>query len=431
MWEDNRKKTIIKNLILALLILILVTGLVYAMLNVRRETEAHDAELSAIQIQQQKQQDEARQESVSVIDAEYEKDLQTIASYMPGIVCWGDAVTLGSSGSVAYPYVLQKYIDTYICDIYDFRSTIENAEDFSRLKWDDYKVSIPVVNMGAGKEDSSTVLGRSGAVPYVVESDFEIPAEAEPVPLSICSQNGRSVTLLIGGSAGVNNVVINGVEGTLSMDSELYNKKDIASYMFTRTQPGEAVSVSSGTVVQTAVSNMYKDYIHIVCIGTYGGYDKDADVLVQQTKELLARQTQNSDRYLVLGVYSFEGLTGANYQLRTIDTAMMQAFGDRYVNIRMYLCGDGMADAGITTQTSGDRVALYNYAVPASFLSANHGIDLNAKAQKLIGKLIFNRMENLGFFDEIYSELNIPETTKLILKDDPSYFNTMIENALK
>ena len=303
MWENNRAKTVIINILLVLFILAIIGGLLYAMQYVRRISAAQDAQLSEIYVQQKQEQDAARAESVNAIQEEYEKDMQTVAAYVPGIVCWGDETTAGTSGSLNFPYVLQTYINTYFCDIYDFASSIENASDFSRLKWDDYKLQIPVVNMGSGKESTYTILGRSGAVPYVVEQDFVIPADTEPVALMIKSEAGKTVTPLIGGNAGVNNVTINGVEGTLTIDSDYYFYNSICKYFFTRLTPGAEVAVPAGSVIKTAATDMYKDYIHVVLIGTYGEYE-GAEDLVRQVKMLLARQTQNSDRFIVLGPYT-------------------------------------------------------------------------------------------------------------------------------
>ena len=69
--------------------------------------------------------------------------------------------------------------------------------------------------------------------------------------------------------------------------------------------------------------------------------------------------------------------------------------------------------------------------VPDSFLSTSHGIELNGKAYTLIGKLVYNRMESLGYFDEVFDELGIRETTLEILKDNPKYFDGILANALQ
>ncbi|MBQ6927900.1 MAG: hypothetical protein IJQ36_06270 [Oscillospiraceae bacterium] len=429
MWENNRKKGIITNVLLVFLILLIAGVLIMAMLRVHQMNAAQDEELSAIHIQQQQEQSAARSESLTAIQDEYDKDMRTVAAYTPGIVCWGDDITAGSFAYLNYPYVLQTYINAYLCDIYDFRSTIANAEEFSRLKWDDYTFSIPVVNMGAGKESSYTILGRCGAVPYIVSEEFVVPAGVEPVPIQLKSMSGNPVTPLIGGSAGINNVVINGIEGVLSIDSEAYNYNSTYNYFFTRVAPGAETTIPAESVIQTAASNLYKDYIHVVFIGTYGNYN-NADDLVQQVKTLLARQTQNTERFIVLGPYSVDGWTASTYQLDAIDTAMLQAFGNRYINIRKYLLGDGYTDAGIKP-TSEDDYSISANAVPPSFLVTAHSTELNSTAHKLIGKLIFSRMESLGYFDEVKDELRLNDTTKQILKDDPAYFETIIKNTLK
>ena len=430
MWENNYRKAVIRNIILALLVIAICVGLVYAMLKVHERTEAEDALLIEAYSQRQEEQTIARQEGIQNIEAEYARDMQTVADYLPGIVCWGDSITAGSSGNVSYPYVLQKYIDAYISGIYDFRLSVENAEEYSRLKWDDYTVDIPVINMGAGPEDVATILGRAGAVPYAVAADMMIPADTTPVEIKLLSVSGKEVAPLTGGSAGVNNVFINGVEGTLSLTSS-GDYWGGTTYYFTRTQPGAEVYIPSGTVITTAATDMYKDYIHVVCIGTYGGYSTPEE-LVQYTKTLLARQTKNSERFIVLGLCSdgsgYWNMNSSN-NLDRIDSAMMQAFGNRYINVRKYLVEDGLSDAGITPTKEDENNITYGI-VPESFRSTAKNVELNGKAYTLIGKLVYERMESLGYFDEVVSELYIDETIKQLLKEDPNYLKNVIENSL-
>ena len=428
MWKNDRWKTVLLNIFLALLIIGILGGLGYFMLQVRQQTREHDEQLSELYVQQQQQQTEARQESVTAIQEEYDRDMQTVAQYLPGIVCWGDSLTLGSSGNISYPSVLKTYLDTYFCDIYDFRSTIPNADEYSRLKWDDYKVSVPVVNMGAAGESSYTVLGRCGAVPYVLKTAVVIPASTEPVEIRLTSESGKAVRPLIGGTAGVNNVWIAGIEGVLSLDSAS-RSRGVDRYLFTRLEPGEETPVEAGEIVRTAGTDEYTDYIHVVCIGTYGSFSSPDD-LVSQVKKLLARQTNNSDRFIVLGLCGVDGAGYSAVWMDSIDTAMMQAFGNRYINVRKYLIEDGLSDAGISP-TNKDRNNLAIKKIPASFTSTASGVELNGKAYTLIGKLIYDRMESLGYFDEVYEELSIRETTKQILKDDPGYFERILTNTLK
>ena len=425
MWKNERKKTIILNCIVGVLLVVAAAGLLYALNQAKNQIAAEDAQLKVDRTNQMQELSDARQENLEALQQEYEKDMETVAQYLTGIVCWGDSLTAGSSGNVSYPSTLQKYINTYLCDIYDFRSTIENAQDYSRLDWDEYTVSIPVVNMGAGKESSATVLGRSGVTPYAVGADFEIPAGTDSVAITLKSADGQTVSPLTAGNAGVNPVTINGVEGTITRASSGQGWGQNV-YQFTRTEAGEPVSVEKGAEVITACVGQYRDYLHIVWLGTYTSF-VNPEKLVNDTKLLLSRQAQNPDRYLVLGPCALAGSwnNGDSATMDAIDSAMLQAFGNRYINVRKYLMVDGMTDAGLTA-SKAEQLLIQQGRVPTSFRSNASGADLNSTAYKLIGKLVYERMESLGYFDEIRQELGLDKTTQEILKTNPKYFETIL-----
>ena len=429
MWEDTSKKRTILNIFLIILILAVIVGIAFFVRQLSEQTAAHDKELSEAYVQQQQKQTEARQESMTVVDNEYEKDLQAVAEYLPGIVCWGDNTTAAVSGMLNYPYVLQTYINTYLLDIYDLSSSIEGATGYSRLDWKKYSINIPVVNMAAGRESTYTIMGRAGVDPYIISKEFTIPAEVEPVEIRFTSSEGKNVTPLTGGDIGVNNVCIAGVEGRLSLIAASNSYSSSRRYTFTRLTAGDEITVPTGTVIETASEELYKDYIHVLLVGMYGEYSS-ADDLVQQVKTLLARQTKNSERYIVLGPYSNCLVRPSTYQLNDIDAAMLEAFGNRYISIRKYLIGDGYTDAG-ESPTGEDQYYIMQEIVPPTFKVSASSEELNSLAHRLIGKLIYTRMDNLGYFDELKEELNLTETTKQILKEDPQYFESIIKNVLK
>lgn len=426
MWENERKKTIVRNVIICLVLVVVAAGLLVGMFLIRQQIAAEDALLSAEHDSQRQELNDAREGNLEAVQQEYETDLETLAQYLPGIVCWGDSLTAGSSGNVSYPLTLQKYINAYLCDIYDLRYSVDNPESYARVDWEDYKISIPVVNLGAGQEDSTTILGRSGVVPYVVASDLVIPAGTESVPVSIMSENGKTVAPLTAGNAGVNPVTIAGVEGTLTRTANAQGWSQY-SYQFTRLEEGAETPVAKGTEIVTACTEEYRDYVHIVWLGTYGEFT-NPETLVAETEALLSRQTENSDRYLVIGPCTYKGSWDPlqTYSMDAIDSAMLQAFGNRYINLRKYLIEDGLRDAGITA-TKNDTTNISQGKVPDSFRSNAGAADLNGVAYELLGKLIYDRMDLLGYFDEVREELNLEKITQDILKSDPSYF----ENALK
>ena len=421
MWENERKRTIIWNIVIGVALVLIAAGLLTAVVMARRQIAAEDAQLKAERTNQVQELNDARQENLESVRQEYEKDMKTVAEYLPGIICWGDSLTAGSSGNVSYPLTLQKYINTYLCDIYDLRFSIANPETYTRVNWEDYAFSIPVVNMGAGQEDVATILGRSGVLPYVVKTDFVIPAEAESVSIAIESADGRTVTPLTAGNAGVNPVTIAGVEGTITRISGTQSWGQ-STYQFTRLEAGQETPVTKGTEILTACREDYQDYIHIVWIGTYGDY-RTPEKLVSDTKALLARQTKNTDRFLVIGPCTTKGTWSMvnTTNLDAIDSAMLQAFGDHYINLRKYLIEDGLRDAGLSTTGT-----ILKGNVPNSFRSNAGGADMNGVAYQLIGKLVYGRMDQLGYFDEIRSELNLDKITQELLKSDPTYFDRLL-----
>lgn len=421
MWENESRKIIIRNVILFILLVAAAAGLFLAKRIVQKRINAEDALLQEESANQRQELNEARKEKLEALQQAYEKDLETVREYLPGIVCWGDSLTAGSSGNVSYPGTLQKYIDAYLCDIYNFASTIEGAGGYPQMDWSKFTVSIPVVNMGSGRESSATILGRSGVSPYVIGKKVEIPAEVESVEIVLKSPDGYDVTPLTAGNAGLNPVVIEGVEGTITRENNGY--KNV--YRFTRTEPGEAVTVEKGAEVQSASVDAYRDYLHIVWLGTYDSFTRP-EKLVSDTKALLSRQANNPERYLVLGPCAINGSwSTTSTTMDNIDSAMQQTFGNHYINVRKYLMTDGMTDAGLS-MTKNDSMAVSQGKIPESFRSNASGADLNSVAYKLIGKLVYGRMDALGFFDEIRQELGLEKTAQELLKNNPKYFETIL-----
>lgn len=424
MWENETKKAWIRNIVIFIVLVIVAGALLVTMLLVKKQIDAEDEQLESQSSNQRQELSEVRQENLDVIQQGYDADMQTAQEYLPGIICWGDSLTAGSSGNVSYPDILQKYINTYLCDVYNFRSTVTNPQDYdSRVDWEDYTLTVPVVNMGAGMEDSATVLGRSGVAPYIVSAGFTIPAECEAVSLTITSPEKKQVNPLTAGNGGLNPVTIAGVQGTLNLESQSYGRYN---YEFTRLGAGSEVEVEAGTEVVAASTDEYRNYIHVVWLGTYGEYTTAAK-LVADTKALLARQNVNTDRYLVLGPCTLRGSwTNADSNtLDTLDSAMLQAFGSHYINVRKYLMVDGASDAKLSLSRE-DKQLIQQGKVPSIFRSNATGADLNGAAYRLIGKLVYERMDRLGFFEEVRQELGLDKSTQELLKEDPDYFTKLI-----
>ena len=109
----------------------------------------------------------------------------------------------------------------------------------------------------------------------------------------------------------------------------------------------------------------------------------------------------------------------------SITHAMLQAIGSHYINVRKYLMVDGAADAELSLSRE-DKQLIHQGKVPSVFRSNASGADLNGAAYRLIGKLVYERMDRLGYFEEVRQELGLEKSTQELLKEDPDYFTKLI-----
>ncbi len=48
-------------------------------------------------------------------------------------------------------------------------------------------------------------------------------------------------------------------------------------------------------------------------------------------------------------------------------------------------------------------------------------------AYQLLGQLVYERMELLGYFDEVRQELRLDKITQDLVKEDPAYFDKALK----
>lgn len=289
----------------------------------------------------------------------YEKKL------LPGIVCWGDSLTFGSGGSgTSYPSVLEE-----------------------RLHND--RMYISVSNMGIGGENTVTIAGRAGAIPFRLE-EFTIPADLTPTEVIFKEEKGKPIRPFEQGDSGINPCSINGVEGKLSGERAEDGKM---LYYFTRTEPGEAVYVEEGTEVETWAASYFHDYIYVVFMGENHGWN-DAQDLIAQQQAILSMQEKYAGKYIVVGLP-----TGTREERKDLEDALYEAYGERFLNIREYLSTQGIYDAGLKPSEE-DISGMEEGRIPASLLTDD--IHFNADGYRLIGNYMYERMKALGYFDELH-----------------------------
>lgn len=288
----------------------------------------------------------------------YEKQL------VPGIVCWGDSLTFGAGGAgISYPFVLEE-----------------------RLNED--RLYINVINMGIGGENTVTIAGRAGAIPFKL-NEFTIPMESTPVEIFFQEDEGKSIRPFEQGDSGINPCIINGVSGRMSGESD---EDGVMRYFFTRSEPGEVVYVPEGTEVETWAASHLSDYIYVVFMGENHGWN-DIHDLIEQQQAILSMQKKYAGNYIVVGLP-----TGTKEERQELEEALYETYGDKFLNIREYLSTQGIYDAGLKPSEE-DLSRMEEGMIPTSLL-VDH-IHFNAVGYRLIGNFMYERMDELGYFDEL------------------------------
>ncbi len=305
-----------------------------------------------------------------------EKD---VLSVLPGIVAWGDSLTAGAGGSgTTYETTLEGLIAR---DVIDY---------------------IKVVNMGVGGETSATICGRATAEghEFTLAEDVTIPAGTVGVEVKLVSADGMAVKPLVQGNKGINNVTINGIEGTLTGVNNtpgVGGSNADMTYTFTRIQKGEQTACKAGTIIYTAGATTYADYLPIVFIGQNGGWSSNQHLYEQQ----MAIVGDRTD-YIILGLTT----QTAAYR-KGLEDYMTEMHGAHYINLRVKLSDAQwlmqMSDElGLGIELSeADLADCAVGKVPSAILA--DAVHFNAKGYTLIGHLIYERMVELNYFAEVES----------------------------
>ncbi len=347
--------------------------------------------------------DQISQSSENICEEEQREKLRTaidevnkvIEEKLPGIICWGDSLTHGSE--VNYPMVLSEVLRK---NILEEISLEEMADPEYKYLAEDYLDDIKtpeVINMGVERETSITIAGRAGGIPYVTAEDMTIPEQSTAIELPLISADGREVTPRNPGHCGLENITISGITGQLSMETDEATQEK--RYYFTRMEAGDMVEVPRGTEIVTYGSTHYLNYFPVIYIGTNGYYTSVQD-LIKQQRSIIDHQTDHQDCFIIVGLH-----VGTYEEKRKLENTMVKEYGDKYINLRKYMISSGIADAnkllnaGIDI-TDHDKERMEGGNPPASLMEKDE-LHFNAYGYELIGNLIYERMEELGYFDEL------------------------------
>lgn len=194
---------------------------------------------------------------------------------------------------------------------------------------------------------------------------------------------------------------IRGGYGKISV--EIDENTQERTYFFMRNTPGEIVEIPAGTTIETYGATHYLDYLPVIYIGTNGGYVDSEDLIVQQ-RAMINHYAENKDRFIIIGIH-----IGTQEEREELEDAMEKEYGARYINLREYMSTKGIDDAnkllnaGIKA-SSHDKEMIKEGKTPASLMVKDE-LHFNACGYELLGNLIYKRMDQLGYFEELQDSI--------------------------
>lgn len=309
----------------------------------------------------------------------------------PGIVCIGDSLTAGfGGGDRSYPRVLAQ------CLAEEARRTGQKPPE--------------VVNLGVNGEDTVTILGRTGAVPFRLTEELSVKGDGYPVPISFASPAGGEICPLVYGDAGLEKVWLSAPDGTeiggrLTLEGGYFAGERYCFRAETISQPGGAaeradsrtddsgniaagsVAFPAGTRIETRAARCYRNFLPIVLMGANGQFET-VDELLLQHRALLSFYRVPAGHFLVLGMH-----LGEARFLREEEEKFSGFFGRNFLNVREYMSTDALRDAGVSP-TETDLSDMRAGRTPESLLF--DGLHLNGLGYELLGKLVYRRLLELG-----------------------------------
>ncbi len=276
---------------------------------------------------------------------------------------WGDSMTEGVGREIG-GYV--PFEDSYI-----------NITDLSTPDVVGFLTGINVYNMGSSGENSLEIATREGGIPMYLKNDVVILDK--PVKVDFITEDENYVMMDdfngYGGSSYMYEsdiVYINGNRFKIIYDetgqtyiTRFYGLDDNYSYLYKGLSLGEqmnmyksSIYLKKGSIVKTAAAYEHKDDILVIEVGSNGGWDDYDDLIAQIDAMLLVNDTQY---YIIVGDTDNPGESIAEWWESSVDelgrprgltnteweNALEEAYGDHFLNTRLYMILHGLKDCGI------------------------------------------------------------------------------------
>lgn len=301
---------------------------------------------------------------------------------MRGIVCIGDSLTAGfGGGGTSYPAELERLLNQeQICGQRKGRT-------------------IRVTNLGVNGEDSVTILGRTGAVPFRLREEVWLGDPGYPKEVELFSPLGAEICPLLYGNAGLERIFVCDEEGReyggrLTREGgyfcgERYCLRLDADFPGKGGEQKRGIHIPKGSALTTQAAREYRSDFPIILMGANGSFESAED-LIGQHRMLIDWYHADQGQYLVLGLPF-----GTGAEMREWEQSFEAAFGDSYLNVREEMSQHGFTLAGMPEKE--DLAASREGRIPEGLLF--DGLHFNSSGYRALGQLVFQRLQEKRCFE--------------------------------
>lgn len=275
---------------------------------------------------------------------------------LPSIVVWGDSTSSPNRPWIEWPARLQTKLGT-----------------------SEYLVKNEAVS---GEWTTSTSARQGGNAIHT--NAITIPADttATDVVLTTTDNQTFSNAPIFSAGGSFNPCRISDVEGVISRDG--------ATYYFTRTSAGSAVSVTSGSIVTSDTDTTFNasGNIMLVNIGHNSGWDGNAQTLVNQMQLMVNHfLALGGTKYIVTGPWSGTWISTDSGWAVTEQVASLAstAFGNHWLDLPADMAANCQADNPSVTWTAEDLeyIAAGKTPLPSLTYDNSHPTEAGANSQMM------------------------------------------------
>lgn len=301
------------------------------------------------------------------------------------IVCWGDSITYGMGYSEAKIEEEGNEID--ITD-WNYTETLK------------YYTGCEVYNLGVPGETSYEIALREGGIAMYVGQNVTIKPN-KSVEITITDEQGNSVFLENFSGYGTGS---SEVQNLVYINDNIFQieKKNEKLYIRSYGKQIKTVKLKKGMQVQTKASHDIKTDVLIIQMGSNGGWDS-YDELIEQYRLMIEKA--GTECYIIIGDTDnpTEAYDSEQYQSdievgnndNNWETALREAFGEHFLNMRTYMLVYGLDVAGCVP-TEQDLEDLENGRVPTQL--KDDYTHFNSYGYYAMGAAVYGKGIELGYW---------------------------------